>query len=119
MERSAFFVQVANLQADLGQILCKTDALDYGTKPARPQHIIIRSERQTFRRLPRTKAILFAVKTTLKPLTELSASELRSFKHEASNWPEEVARYKGRQCWEECAFDYCDAVLSKIPSEIL
>ncbi|MCJ1249105.1 hypothetical protein MMC30_006328 [Trapelia coarctata] len=118
MERSAYFVQVADLQTDLAQILCKPESLDYGTKPTRPQHVIIRRERQTFKRLPKTNAILFAVKTALRPLTELSVSELRSFKQEASNWPEEVARYKGRQCWEECAFDYCDAVLSKVPSEI-
>jgi len=113
MERSARFVQVADLRTDLAHILCKPEPLDYGTKPTGPQHVIIRSERQTFKRLPKTDAILFAVKTALRPLTELSVSELRTFKEEASSWPEEVAKYKGRQCWEECAFDYCDDVLSQ------
>ena len=118
MERSASFVQVADLQTDLAQILCKPEPLEYGSKPTRPQHILIRSERQTFRRLPKTNAILFAVKTDLRPLTELSASELTSFKQEASSWPEEVAKYKGRQCWGECAFDYCDTVLSRDSAKI-
>lgn len=62
MERSARFVQVADLRTDLAHILCKPEPLDYGTKPAGPQHVIIRSERQTFKRLPKTNAILFAVK---------------------------------------------------------
>ena len=55
------------------------------------------------RELPKTGAIVFAVKTSLKALAELTPQELISFRDEVLTWPEDVARYKGRHCWGQCA----------------
>ena len=111
MERSTYFVQVADPKTDLSEILCQTDALEHDVKPATPEQIIIRSERQTFKRLPVTGAILFAVKTSLRPLIELSITELVTFRADVGSWPEEVALYKGRHCWGECALKYCQMMI--------
>ncbi|KAJ5146851.1 hypothetical protein N7526_000203 [Penicillium atrosanguineum] len=64
-----------------------------------PDQIIIRRERQTFRRLPRTGAILFGVKTFLTPLDELPMQELENLAKEMETWPENVGEYKGKNVW--------------------
>ena len=107
MERNPYFVQVADLEKeDLGNFLCQTTAFDQ-TTPEGPRCIIIRGERQTFKRLPKTGAIVFAVKTSLRPLTHLNDDELGAFLEEFQSWPKEVAMYKGRDWWGECATRYC------------
>ena len=111
VERSTYFVQVIDPRADLSEILCQTEALKYDVTPTTPEQVIIRNERQTFKRLPITGAILFAVKTSMRPLIELSITELVTFRAEVGSWPEEVARYKGRHCWGECALKYCQIVI--------
>ena len=111
MERLPYFVQVADLKGDLADTLCQTDAFEFGLPPTDPATIIVRGERQTFRRLPDSGAVLFAVKTTLRQLTDLSHAELRQFVREIISWPEAIAEYKGRICWEQCVFRYCEKVI--------
>lgn len=62
--------------------------------PVDPSVVLMRVERETLRRLPRTGAVVFTIRTYLTPLEELAlepgvpgrlASALRS-------WPEDVAR---------------------------
>jgi hypothetical protein len=113
LERAASFVQVVDGKTDLGNTLCQPYALDFDNKPAGPEQVFIRRERQTFRRLPKTGAIVFAVKTSIRCITELDVNEIRSLKEEASRWPEAVANYKGRHCWGDCVFRYCDEIISK------
>ena len=65
-----------------------------------PEMIVLRTERQTLRRLPKTGAILFTIRTYITPVTRLVeepgvpsrlASAVRS-------WPDVVARYDSNQC---------------------
>ncbi|KAE8355005.1 hypothetical protein BDV28DRAFT_63773 [Aspergillus coremiiformis] len=69
-----------------------------------------RSERQSLRRLPRTGAVVFTIRTYFEPVTALArepfvpgrlASAIRS-------WGEDVARYKGREKYGEVLLEYLD-----------
>ncbi|WYZ38509.1 hypothetical protein EsH8_III_000423 [Colletotrichum jinshuiense] len=74
------------------------------------EHHFFRSERQSLRRLPKTKAIVFTIRTYFHPITELVeedyvpgrlASAIRS-------WDETVANYKGREMYEKVLLEYLD-----------
>lgn len=75
-----------------------------------PSTIRLRSERQTLRRLPRTGAIVFGIRTYLFKIEELArergvadrlASAIRS-------WPDDVGVYKGRKMYSEMLLKYLD-----------
>ena len=117
MERLPYFVQVADLKGDLAKIMCQVEHFEFVQPPTDPANIIVRDERQTFRRLPRSGAVLFSVKTTLRPLTTLSPEELKQLIKEVVSWPEAIAEYKGRNCWGDCAFRYAEKVApSSLPA---
>ncbi|KAG8894085.1 hypothetical protein FRB99_001528 [Tulasnella sp. 403] len=76
----------------------------------RPEEIYYRTERQTLRRLPRSGAILFTIRTYHEPVTNLAkesgvpgrlASAVRS-------WPPEVGSYKGLHRYKDVLLDYLD-----------
>ncbi|EMD40976.1 hypothetical protein CERSUDRAFT_111549 [Gelatoporia subvermispora B] len=78
-----------------------------------PETLILRTERQTLRRLPRTGAIVFTIRVYQTLVEELAkepgvpgrlASAIRS-------WPEDVAKYKARTSYEDIALylDQCHA----------
>ena len=75
-----------------------------------PATLRVRSERQTLRRLPRTGAIIFGIRTYLFKVEELArergvagrlASAVRS-------WPDDVAIYKGRKMYRDILVRYLD-----------
>ena len=100
-------MQVVDLdQEDLSDVLCQTEALPRKHTNC-PQHVVFRQERQTFRRLPKTQAIVFAVKTRMRTLTGLDDTELARFQKELPSWPEDIAEYKGLHCWGDCVNAYC------------
>jgi hypothetical protein len=68
--------------------------------------IFIRRERQTFTRLPTSDAILFTVRTYMKPLTSLEDEELAAFVEQAGHWGDEMAAYKGREKWWDTVLKY-------------
>lgn len=74
------------------------------------EHHYFRSERQSLRRLPRSGAVVFTIRTYFEPITEIVkepyvpgrlASAIRS-------WDADVARYKGREKYEEVLLEYLD-----------
>ena len=74
------------------------------------ENIHFRSERQTLRRLPRSGAILFTIRTYFIPVVEIAeepgvpgrlASAVRS-------WPDDVAHYKGKKAYEDVLLKYLD-----------
>ncbi|KAF9514578.1 hypothetical protein BS47DRAFT_1342889 [Hydnum rufescens UP504] len=83
-------------------------------QPPQPSHDVrdvrFRTERQSLRRLPRSGAIVFTVRTYIDPIVELAkepgvpgrlASGIRS-------WPEDVAAYKGLTLYRDVALPYLD-----------
>ncbi|KAH7916724.1 hypothetical protein BJ138DRAFT_995089 [Hygrophoropsis aurantiaca] len=96
----------------------------HGAKPAAwlaPSTLRLRTERQTLRRLPRTGAIVFGIRTYLFKIEELAresgvpgrlASAVRS-------WPEDVGVYKGRKMYREVLVRYLDECAEKdVESEV-
>lgn len=75
-----------------------------------PSTLRLRTERQTLRRLPRTGAIVFGIRTYLFKIEELArergvadrlASAVRS-------WPNDVGVYKGRKMYGDVLLKYLD-----------
>lgn len=75
-----------------------------------PSTLRLRSERQTLRRLPRTGAIVFGIRTYLFKIEELArergvADRLGSA---IRSWPDDVGVYKGRKMYGEVLLNYLD-----------
>ncbi|KAF8640018.1 hypothetical protein AX17_001262 [Amanita inopinata Kibby_2008] len=77
-----------------------------------PEMLRLRTERQTLRRLPKSGAIIFTIRTYVVPVAELArergvpgrmASALKS-------WPEDVVEYKGskKAGWGEILVEYME-----------
>ncbi|KAF2200566.1 hypothetical protein GQ43DRAFT_481473 [Delitschia confertaspora ATCC 74209] len=74
------------------------------------EHHWFRSERQSLRRLPRSGAVLFTIRTYFHPITEICkepyvpgrlASAIRS-------WGDDVSRYKGKERYGDVLLEYLD-----------
>ena len=75
---------------------------------------MVRRERQTFRRLPRTGAIVFMVKTALEPVVGLAETEKRNLAREIRAWPEDIALYKGIGVWGTPLLRYLDGLSPEV-----
>lgn len=113
MERSNYFVEVKRPDENLFEILYRPTTLSEDNPDPSPQDLVIRRERQTFRRLPRTGAIVFGVKTFLTTLDELPLQELENLTREVKSWPEHVGEYKGVQDWGAKALEFCEKRLQE------
>ncbi|KAL4909636.1 hypothetical protein BDW74DRAFT_165072 [Aspergillus multicolor] len=74
------------------------------------EHHYFRSERQSVRRLPKTGAVAFTIRTYFEPITKIAeepyvpgrlASAIRS-------WGGDVAKYKGREKYGDVLLEYLD-----------
>ncbi|UNI25001.1 Dextrin dextranase [Purpureocillium takamizusanense] len=111
--RNNYFIQVDDELAWSPSIGDEDEAVvSWGTakKNKAIEHHFFRSERQTLRRLPRTGAIVFTIRTYFAPITEIAeedcvpgrlASAVRS-------WDEWVGEYKGRDKYGEILLEYLD-----------
>ena len=72
--------------------------------------IFLRVERQTLRRLPRTGAVLFTIRTHQRPLEVLEdrPKELARLAEAVRNLPEDTARYKSITPFREALLAYLD-----------
>ncbi|WEW54779.1 hypothetical protein PRK78_000204 [Emydomyces testavorans] len=107
MERASYFIQVSHPGQPLPEILFQPEGIIHTSIEPQPEHIIIRKERQSFTRLPTSGGILFAVRTSLTYLPDLPLDELQNMVKEINSWPEEMARYKGREHWGPVVFQHC------------
>jgi hypothetical protein len=87
--------------------------------PPKIEDIHIRYERQTLRRLPRTGAVIFLVRTYLIPITYLcdEKDNVYSLRSAIEAWPDEMAKYKGRHVWGEVLRAWCKEVLGDYVTE--
>ena len=81
--------------------------------PPKIEEIRIRHERQTLRRLPRSNAVLFMVRTYLTPIVVLENEKdnLFAFREAINAWPPEMAHYKGKDLWGDVVERWCKEVL--------
>lgn len=73
--------------------------------------IHFRSERQTLRRLTRSKVLLFTVRTYFEPVTSISQEPYvpGRLAEAIRNWDDTVSFYKGKAHWEKILLPYLDA----------
>jgi hypothetical protein len=83
----------------------KSDSTDL-----RVEEIHFRSERQTLRRLPRSKALLFTIRTYFEAVTVIAQEpHVPGRLAEAiRNWDDTVSNYKGKKHWENILLPYLD-----------
>jgi hypothetical protein len=76
-----------------------------------PSTLRLRTERQTLRRLPRSGAIVFTIRTYLFKVDEEIGNETSAPGRLASavrSWPEDVNTYKGSDLYREVLLEYLD-----------
>jgi len=111
MQRHSLFVQVKNPFHSLQETLFIQEGKDFfpGTSiNIDPSSIIIRHERQKFRRLVLSDAVVFTVHTSLQNLIDVPEDERTNLVKEIKSWPREIARYKGRDLWEKTLVGWCE-----------
>jgi len=101
MERSNVFVQTS-------PILFQDAPESEPPKTLTPADIYVRRERQTFSRLEKSQAVLFTVRTYMKPLQKLELDELTGLASQIRGWEPALARYKGIDVWGDVALKWCD-----------
>lgn len=109
MERINFFVQTTDTMFQ------QTPFEASLPNPPAPEDIRLRFERQTFRRLPRSGAVCFMVRTFLIPMTDLAnePGSLRDLILACRALPPDMAKYKARQVWIDTMETYCERVLGE------
>ena len=77
------------------------------------EDVVIRHERQTLRRLPRSQAVLFTVRTYLTHVVDLvdEPQSLHNLRAAARAMPPKMGHYKGQGIWGEILEEYCDEIL--------
>jgi hypothetical protein len=85
-------------------------------EPPRVADIRIRHERQTLRRLPKSRAILFTVRTFMTPLVDIQdeVDSVRELLGSIRAMPPEIAKYKARQVWGDVVERWCEDTLIRI-----
>jgi len=74
----------------------------------RPEGLQWRVERQTFKRLGRSGAIVMTTRTKLQRLVDMRESELGHVAREIRSWPADVGRHKGRDVWQRAVLGYIE-----------
>lgn len=107
MERCNYFLETKRPGEGMQTTLFRPTGLtEVEESNASAEDLLVRRERQTFRRLPRSGALVFGVRTTLTPLVELSFQELHNLVTEVRSWPQDMALYKGRHIWGNTVMMY-------------
>lgn len=102
MERGNLFIQTTpNLFQD------RPETLPESAPPLRPKQCMVRRERQTFTRLEKSGAVLFTVRSYMKPLTELENDETKALLGQITAWDESVRSYKGWSVWGDVVEQWC------------
>lgn len=111
--RNNYFIQVDD-SLPWSQSIGSEDSTEVSWNTAQKnkaiEHHYFRSERQSLRRLPRSGAVVFTIRTYFEPITEIVkepfvpgrlASAIRS-------WGDDVSRYKGKEKYEEVLLEFLD-----------
>ncbi|KAJ5753108.1 hypothetical protein N7520_010025, partial [Penicillium odoratum] len=111
--RNNYFIQVDDQLAwspSIGSEDAEVVSWNTAEKNKAIEQHFFRSERQSLRRLPRSGAVVFTIRTYFEPITEIVredyvpgrlASAIRS-------WGDDVSRYKGKEKYQEVLLEYLD-----------
>lgn len=73
-----------------------------------PATLYARVERQMFRRLPKTKAVVMTTRVQIEPLVCMEKERLQYLSREIRSWPAHIARLKGRGLWGRTVLGYIE-----------
>ncbi|KAJ5904507.1 hypothetical protein N7504_006890 [Penicillium tannophilum] len=111
--RNNYFIQVDDQLAwspSIGSEDAEEVSWNTAEKNRAIEHHFFRSERQSLRRLPRSGAVVFTIRTYFEPITEIVkqdyvpgrlASAVRS-------WGDDVSKYKGKEKYQDVLLEYLD-----------
>ncbi|KAJ5468786.1 hypothetical protein N7475_006538 [Penicillium sp. IBT 31633x] len=111
--RNNYFIQVDDELAwshSIGSEDAETVSWNTAEKNRVIENHFFRSERQSLRRLPRSGAVVFTIRTYFEPITRVAeepyvpgrlADAIRS-------WGDDVSRYKGREKYQDVLLEYLD-----------
>lgn len=111
LKRSSTFIQTNPDRRRLSELLFIQELKDFfpgNVRTLSSQGFIVRKERQTFRRLPKSGAIVVTTKTRIRNLVDLDRKMLPGLAREIRGWSADVARYKGRDLWQRSVLGYCE-----------
>lgn len=86
----------------------------------KPEDIYLRTELQSLRRLSKSKAIVFSVRTYLTPLTDLKnePEALERLWDAVRHFPDAVSKHKVRHLWNDVFEAFCKDTLGREDPEI-
>lgn len=86
----------------------------------KPDGVFIRTELQSLRRLPKSDAIVFSVRTYLTPLSDLKhePEALERLWDAVRNYPEVVGKHKVKHLWNDVFEKFCKETLGREDPEI-
>jgi hypothetical protein len=111
LTRSTLYIQTYPDSRPLAHLLFIQEAKDFfpgNLSSLLPQHIVVRREHQTFRRLPKSGAVIYSTRTEVSRLTELDVHSRRKLVEEIRGWDREVATRKGLELWQRVVIGYCE-----------
>ncbi|KAL4866434.1 hypothetical protein BDV12DRAFT_187398 [Aspergillus spectabilis] len=111
--RNNYFIQVdENLpwSYSIGSEDAESVSWNTAQKDKAISHHYFRSERQSLRRLPRTGAVVFTIRTYFEPITDVASEDYLPGRLASAirSWGEDVSRYKGREKYGDVLLEYLD-----------
>lgn len=83
-------------------------------KKVRLEDLHLRVERQFLQRLPKTRALLFSIRTYITPITEVTKDKevAAALRNSMASYTDDVAKYKNKPLWNSVLADHLEEVLN-------
>lgn len=88
--------------------------------PLKIQDLHLRVERQVLQRLPKTRALLFTIRTYVTPITEVTKDKeiARELRGSVQGFTDDISKYKNKDLWNELLQDHLAEVLKDNKGDI-
>ncbi|KAJ6035481.1 hypothetical protein N7499_002632 [Penicillium canescens] len=111
--RNNYFIQVDDNLAwsySIGSEDAETVSWNTAEKNRAVECHYFRSERQSLRRLPKSGAVVFTIRTYFEPVTEVVKEPFvpGRLADAVRSWGDDVSRYKGREKYQEVLLEFLD-----------
>lgn len=111
--RNNYFIQVDDSLAwsnSIGSEDAETVSWNTAEKNRAIEHHFFRSERQSLRRLPRSGAVVFTIRTYFEPITGIVGESYvpGRLADAIRSWGDDVSRYKGKEKYQDVLLEYLD-----------
>lgn len=83
--------------------------------PLTLDQLYLRVERQYLQRLPKTRAIVFSIRTFITPISEVTKDRevALALRTQVASYSDEVAKYKNKTLWNDVLTAHIDKVLQE------